>query len=484
LSLLKVIPAYAHPESLVCQLVKVSSRGLRGHDLRAFSKQASPYVAEHVRKVASQLAPGEELVHLLALGATESSGVNRNGDGFPIKALRQYHPTFVKHAKFYRDHANRDPQRSYGHVLDSLYNETMHRVELLCPLYATKEAADRHRALVADREMSKLARGEIVDVSMACSVPFDICSWCGNKAPRTHHYCTDMSQGGQCKAGGLRDNIGAIIEIDGGVHHLHAINDHPTFIDISHVERGADRTAKITGLLKSANHGVVKSAELAVALGVTLPASYLLPQLRPEEASGLLKVAYLMADIDSKCGTGVPPVETRQHTAEAIATAQTDFPKRAGEYFRALADERSCLPLGTFVALTTGTPADAAEDIATVVRPHLQGVFTRLVRDADVAEKLACTRYLPTAAGEDVRTWARKYASDFSLRPQAVSRRRQLAAIRGVSPLPRVKAAAEQVAAGQLAEEYACYQLAFLNTLSQDVDFPLTAQTAVLQNWA
>jgi hypothetical protein len=197
-------------------------------------------------------------IHLIAIGATEFYGPNRNGDGFKEATLRKYAHTFVtkpvtrEGAYFYRDHLNKNPLKSYGTVKAAFYHPAMHRVELLVALNGTKEAAERNNGLLADRELEKLARdddGDAFGVSMACRVPFDVCSGCGNRARHRGEYCTART----CKYGGLAE---AITKVAADGHVLHADNPDPAFFDISHVYRPADRTAYVMGMLKAAG-GVV-----------------------------------------------------------------------------------------------------------------------------------------------------------------------------------------------------------------------------------
>lgn len=151
-------------------LVKYASNGISGLDKQAFVKRASEETSEELLKKVAQMEvkPGEELVHLIAMGTTEAYGPNRNGDGFSKKACIQYHPTFVKHARFYRNHKNKDPQKSYGIVKASAYNPAMSRIELIVALNGNEKAAKANGGLVADKEMEKLASGEDIAVSMAC----------------------------------------------------------------------------------------------------------------------------------------------------------------------------------------------------------------------------------------------------------------------------------------------------------------------------
>lgn len=150
-------------------LVECATNGLRGHDRRQFLKRASHQFLPYLERM--QLKVGEVPVHLIALGAAEHYGPNRNGDAFKEVVCRSWCHTFEKFARWYRNHKNKDPQLSYGLVKAAIYNEAMHRVELLVALNATKEAALRNGGLVADQELEKLARDEMIPVSMACALP-------------------------------------------------------------------------------------------------------------------------------------------------------------------------------------------------------------------------------------------------------------------------------------------------------------------------
>lgn len=166
--MVKVIaPGSYRWDAAQAKLIKLAHAGLRGEDLRALVKRAGHEFADALQRV--KLASGEVPIHLLAIGATEYYGPNRNGDGFADAVCREYHPTFVKYARWYRNHANKNPERSYGVIKYSSYNQAMHRIELLVALNGTKEAAHRNGGLVADEELEKLANGDDIAVSMACS---------------------------------------------------------------------------------------------------------------------------------------------------------------------------------------------------------------------------------------------------------------------------------------------------------------------------
>ena len=93
MSMIKVIQPHAQDFSEpVAELIKISSRGIIGADKASFVKRAG---AEFVDKIAQlRFAPGETPVHLIAIGATEDYGPNRNGDGFCRNTCQKYHNTF------------------------------------------------------------------------------------------------------------------------------------------------------------------------------------------------------------------------------------------------------------------------------------------------------------------------------------------------------------------------------------------------------
>ena len=84
------------------ELVKFSSRGLMPGDRYALVKRAGEQFADLVRDI--EILPGEAPIHSIAMGATESTGQNRNADGFRFDELVKHANTFVKFAKRYRNH--------------------------------------------------------------------------------------------------------------------------------------------------------------------------------------------------------------------------------------------------------------------------------------------------------------------------------------------------------------------------------------------
>lgn len=190
--------------------------------------------------------PGKIYLHILAMGAGEFYGANRNSDYFPENALIDHHKTFeTSPAHVFRSHINKDPTIAIGQVIFAVYNERMHRVELI--VWVDKE---RGSDIVR-----RLENGEFPATSMACKTPYDICSICGNKAHTRQEYCDHLSnQLGRMYPDGRKVmalNVAAL-----------------KFFDISIVVRPADVTSSVLQKVAS-SQTVTSSAELAEIEGLT-----------------------------------------------------------------------------------------------------------------------------------------------------------------------------------------------------------------------
>ncbi len=481
----------------IAQMIKVSSRGLIGQDRKDFIKLAgdtAPAFVDLIDKV--KIAKDEVPVHLLALGASEAYGPNRNGDGFKEAHCIQNHKTFEKYAKWFRNHRNKLAENHpfYGEVKLAAYSGKMRRVELLVGLNAEKSAAERNGGFVADKELEKLARDEDIPVSMACRVPFDVCSGCEKQARTRDEYCTAAT----CSRGGCRDNLTKVGE-DG--HILHVDNPNPLWFDISNVYRPADRIAygaQADWLSKAASaRDFTPGAELADALGITAPLSVCVaqqvPEHWPEHIRGQVKIAMGLAalETDARCISRetLRAFDAAVQTGlsnEQLAVLGRPGTTKAAEALTALADHEIILPLRDFAKWIGKQAAVAA------AAPLLPGVYRRM---AETGQLEAATGTHPYAA------WSTKVASisqrvlasnlfaSYSLNAAAVCDRSMLSAMRTANaPQPKnvfwnEKQAADHPDAAELAEAYALYKLAALYRIaSLDRDFNLTARLAVGQN--
>jgi len=482
----------------VMQEIKVSRNGLRGADLDAFVKRAS---VQFIDKMASmRLQPGEIPVHLLAVGAKEYYGSNRNGDAFSERACQDKHDTFKKFARWYRDHDNKDKSKGRGMIKASVYNGDMKRIELIVALNSTKEAADRNGGLVADEEMEKLANGEDIPVSMACRVSHDVCSSCGNKAKSRKDYCGPE----MCKHGGCRDNLAKTFD-DG--HTLHVDNPDPLFFDISKVFRPADRIAYTLGRAKHAAdyEGMLKaaceqfgeargSAALAEKLGVTAPLWLLSdgPWADPRVV-GQLKVASQLIEHENNMA-GQPPAPHDRACMAVVQPPRDDCPDLQSGTFKlahvvtALAAQKCMLPLGSFVAMLTGEYTTKTAEAVKCAAERLPGMFNRLATDPRLEEDLRTNPFVPFGpAPRRIQHWVLKHAAEWSLDRPRVTERLQRSVLRSPEA-PSSRREMTKVAAvsgsDELAKQYALYQLGFLNAHREDADSAFLQEMAVRANFA
>ena len=482
-------------ERPIAHLIKVSSRGLVGADRSEFIKLAGDTAPAFVGLIDHvKFAKDEVPVHLIALGATEHWGSNRNGDGWKEATAKDRHHTFVSHARPFRNHNNKPKNGkeppAYGVVKASAYNNAMHRVELLLGLNASKEAAERNHGFIADSELAKLEKDGSYAVSMACGLPWDECASCHHRARKPEEYCLGVHEGGQCKYGGCRHNLTKVAD-DGFV--LHVDNPNCTFFDISHVFRPADRTAYAAPadwLQKAASHEFVPGAVLARELGLTLPSHLIGDPTMPLHQQAQVKLAMALAAVEqqavdpSLARAADPAYQPALSDQDWMALGQPGTHKAASA-LHALNSLKVLLNLDDFARWT-----GRSEAVKTAAQ-LLPGIYTQLVGSDRIEALVAKSPWYTTADCPTPmqRKLAHDLAASRSLHTLAVQDRAMLHSLRQAEA-PNLKTtfwneklAADQTAGAVLAEDYAAYQLAALTQMAAfDSDFKLTARLAVAQN--
>jgi hypothetical protein len=183
--------------------VDKSSRFLSDSDLERYRPDKNHYLA-----------------HLVAMGATEQYGWNRNNDGYKRATLERDHPTFVQYGHYFEEHRNRDPKLAKGEIKFSAYNPVLDRVELFIWGDIKKAAEDFEDARA----------GKSTSYSMSTKIPYDVCNCCEHKAATIANHCIHMKQ----SAGLYLPEFQKYAYVD---------NPHCRFFDISRVKNPADRTA-------------------------------------------------------------------------------------------------------------------------------------------------------------------------------------------------------------------------------------------------
>lgn len=216
----------------------------RADDTIKTASLSSGAYAPEINSFIANLKPviGKLYALINAMGATEFFSCNRNGDAFYEDALKKYHPTFVENGHAFMHHKNKDPEKSYGKVIFSAYNDKMHRVELIVEYDIDK---------LDPKFAQRIDNGEMVNVSMGCRVDSDYCSICGNRAKSPAFYCEHLT-----------NNPGLTRCLPDG-RKAFAINRDPHFFDISIVTIPADPTARVMAKIAADHNLPVSSVQRA-----------------------------------------------------------------------------------------------------------------------------------------------------------------------------------------------------------------------------
>jgi hypothetical protein len=171
-----ILPSSFDFEVPVVRLMDVHSRGVD----RAWMQKRGAILTNEIGRIRPE--PGHSYLHLIALGAMESYGTNRNGDSFNKQAceynlpepkkgvpvtiklasgLLGHYQTFLQ-GHCFKHHQNKDPERKIGDVKEAAFNPDMNRVELIIRVPHNNEW---------NADLEKLANGKDIPFSMACFPP-------------------------------------------------------------------------------------------------------------------------------------------------------------------------------------------------------------------------------------------------------------------------------------------------------------------------
>ncbi|HET8686636.1 MAG TPA: hypothetical protein VFM18_08230, partial [Methanosarcina sp.] len=255
--------SFFRDDELTVTLLDLKDTSTKGLEKAAADSRITDYVKDLLEP-----KPGKFYLHINAMGAGEYYGSNKNADYFPEEQLKQFHKTFEETGYVYRHHINKDPARSMGRVLYSIYNERMHRVELIAEV----------DSWLGQDVMDSISRGEFPKTSMACRTPYDVCSICGNRAHTRQEYCVHIT------------NSPNRVLADG--RKVMAMNVAPLrFFDISIVIKPADITSSV--LQKVASADCVLSVDAAAEEGLDYSnreSSHRVKQAAMKKMSELIKI--------------------------------------------------------------------------------------------------------------------------------------------------------------------------------------------------
>ena len=388
---------------------------------------------------------GHTLVHVIAMGATETTGPNRNGDGWKAAFLQSAHPTFVKHGALYRDHKSKDYSKRSGDILKSAWNDDMGRVELLF-------AANNDKC--ADF-LQDIDHGRRRDVSMGFDCHHDVCSICKHAAKTKKEYCQHTKKGAKAPFG-----LGRILE-DG--RKIYVDNPEGYFNDISMVPVGADMIAQNLRKVGSLDEDdILSGAELA--------------EVYMKEAGIDTVVKIAIAHKLSRMEKIVPAVMVRPDkdlklNPTVVSKLRSAEPQ---EMFRELSKVGSVLDFRSFFQLTMGDKFAEIESYVDRAEVCLDGLFGNIANDSDRLDRVcrnSCYDSSKYASGLLSDFDRAMIASEFSIDPDIATERLVHRAIGGSGVLVMQKDAGDlnSPATRFLHDEYAAYKLAALEAVNLEL---------------
>lgn len=199
-----------------------------------------------------------------AVSAFERYGLNGNADGFVDGVLKRRYATFINVPR-HIDHANADPIKSTGIVLDAVYHPLTHPkggwVETISARDKSKMAQVRLPHILGNPTLlDAVLSGMVTDVSMGCYVGYSVCTVCGNRAHDVMDYCNHViaHRGKRIKAA-----AGCPVPIQDGYVIAGELNYDVTFFELSDITTtvhigggGADADAKILEKIAKTNAGI------------------------------------------------------------------------------------------------------------------------------------------------------------------------------------------------------------------------------------
>lgn len=439
------------------RLIKHFSRGV---DLGNFTKTAS---SDSIREAIKKIAFDKDYtyVHVLAVGDTETTGPNRNADGFSGHWNKTAKDHFLS-GHLFKHHKNTDPELAVGKVALAEYNPDMGRIELVVGLNNTKCA----------EEVNKLSKGEDIAVSMGAKVAYDVCSICDKHSKSPAEYCDHMKK-----------MAGKVLE-DG--RQVYVDNPDPRYFDISIVHRPADRCAFSFRKVANANESVQSSVELAKLAGLVDHSRLSSYSLQVYQT--IRKLAAMEKEIEGMIDAGksdelsglIPKSDDATTKSITIISSNKEDPKNVID---GLADSESVLGLKDFLKMITGKKFDEVEGEIPRIESHLPGIFSKMEKDpcgTDMVEsmcegKKACLAISSHDAINRLKTAC-------SMTEDAVRSRITIALISPVR-VSNIKQAAIKDSSKpieSIAQLYATYKLA---TVLKNSDRPLLMKSVVASNY-
>lgn len=421
------------------------------------TKRAS---AKHALKY--EKTKGQEDLHIIALGAYEGSGLNRNGDGFrEYWCEKNAHYFSDSDRAVHRHHKNKPTDPKFGNIKAAAYNKEMKRLELIVGLDIDK-CAD-----ILDEQEKK----GVTNWSMASKQAHDVCLWCDHKA------MTDMD-----RCSHIPDKIG---ELNKEGQMCGMDNPDPHWFEVSHVKRGADRLG--LSLQKAAGDKVTPLLPrdyLALYPGFQSPPDTFFQISK--KASDKRKILLKLSEIEKRLnavGTSdtSKKLDASYASTEKIASLALDELRDTdpNKFFKYAAEKGIILSPENFFGYVFGTRIKEAS--IQEVKSVLRDIFSTFEKDAYIVNNEMYDGDKPVFDGRTEKKLTDKLANSHSLYKPYVDCR----LIQNLEKVGehRITERSTDPYAIELAKQYVSYKVAAINKIAElgKVSEDLLI-TAVLQN--
>ena len=427
---------------------------------------------------------------VIALGAYEGTGANRNGDIFKEAECLKHYKTFIKSGSrkpdgaydgraLNRHHKNKPTDPKYGNIKAATYNNKMKRIELVIGLDNDKCA----------EEIQKLAEGKQINVSMAAKVAYDKCTWCGHDAKTDSDRCKHIP-----KDLGEINKRGEMCSMD---------NIDPKWFELSIVGRPADRIGMSLKLASDNNYIKTANDYRDLYPGFTIPEednTFLnISKYADEKRSLVKKLAAIEKHIDGVMKSTPANSkdkylkEQRSKLSEADGISDDTIEElrkfEPSKLLKALADHGIVFSPEDFVKYLFGAKAlgSKSEDMFSKIKKRLPSMFSDMDESGD--DEMNDDKYEPSVSDimpKGLLNMVKGLFDDHSLFDKPSHNRIMRITIVKKSPKARLALKEEntkEAAVDELSRQYSIYKLAALrymnsqNKLDEDTIF-----NALMQN--
>jgi len=419
----------------------------------------------------------QELLHLIAVGAYEGTGFNRNGDAFSEADCIKNHHYFAKSDRaVHRHHKNKPKDPKYGNIKAAAYNKDMRRIELIVGL-------DRDKCADILNEQENTGN---TNWSMASKQAEDECSWCHHRAKTDKDRCSHIPA-----------NIGEINKLG---EMCGMFNPNPGWFEISYVKRPADRIGMSLGKVASDISRPMTSTDYLNMYGdLYIPDDILISKKAEDKRELLHKLAELEKHVEAISHT--TPVTRKdkfikehghklKHTANIDDTSMDSLRKMEPSLvLKTLADHGVVLKIEDFMRYLFDNRAE--NKYIQGMKKHTQGIFNRLKNNKD-GEVVNNEKYDPAIFGkspDSLKQTVKNMHESHSLEDGPALRRLMIISISGNNDNrdeldKESEWSADDYIAESLAKEYCAYTISacdYIDKLGKLDDTFLT--NVFLQNY-